>query len=114
MVAQRDGQFNFIGRKWGVINVGGAKVHPEEVEDVLVRHSSISMVRVSPRRNPLTGFVVAADLVLREPIDEAQFADLKRELREFCGSSLAHHKVPMYWQRVETIEVAAAGKVKRH
>ena len=55
----------FVGRRGGVINVGGAKVHPEEVEAALNAHAAVSASRVFSRKNPITGALVAAEVVLR-------------------------------------------------
>ena len=40
VVAERDGRYYFVGRRGGIINVGGLKVHPEEVEQIINRHAS--------------------------------------------------------------------------
>ena len=55
-----------MGRRGGVINVGGLKVHPEEVEAVINAHPWVRMSLVKARRNPITGAVVTADVVLAE------------------------------------------------
>ena len=48
----------------GVINVGGLKVYPEEVEAVINRHPLVRMSLVRTRKNPITGALVVADVVL--------------------------------------------------
>src|SRR5262249_13444692 len=58
IVELRDGRWHFIGRSNGVINVGGLKVHPEEVEAVINRHPQGRMALVRARRNPITGALV--------------------------------------------------------
>ena len=65
LVELRDGRYYFAGRRDGMINVGGAKVHPEEVEAVLNRHPQVRMALVKARKNPFTGAVVVADVVLQ-------------------------------------------------
>ena len=50
LVKRRDDRYYFAGRREGVINVGGQKVYPEEVEAVLTKHSAIRMARVWARR----------------------------------------------------------------
>ena len=59
------GRYYFMGRRGGVINVGGLKVHPEEVEAVINAHPWVRMSLVKSRRNPITGAVVTADVVLQ-------------------------------------------------
>src|SRR6202043_2960206 len=86
MLERRGDRYYFVGRRDGVINVGGLKVHPEEVEAVINRHPDVRMSLVRPRKNPITGAIVVADVVLR---DETAGADsrsgaLKGEIAEFC------------------------------
>ena len=67
-----NGRFYFRGRKGGVINVGGLKVYPEEVEAVLNADPRVRMSLVKARRNPLTGSLVVAEVVLADsesPVD---------------------------------------------
>ena len=64
LVELQGGRYYFRGRKGGVINVGGLKVYPEEVESVLNADPRVRMSLVRARRNPITGAVVVADVVL--------------------------------------------------
>ncbi len=66
MIEVRDGRCHFAGRRGGIINVGGLKVHPEEVETVINRHGAVRQSRVKPRKSPLIGAIVVADIVLTE------------------------------------------------
>ena len=54
IVEQRGERYHFVGRKGGIINIGGLKVHPEEVEAVINRHPQVrmSLVRPSATRSP--------------------------------------------------------------
>ncbi len=63
-VEERAGRYYFMGRRGGVINVGGLKVHPEEVEAVINAHPWVRMSRVRGRHNPITGAIVTADVVI--------------------------------------------------
>jgi acyl-coenzyme A synthetase/AMP-(fatty) acid ligase len=111
----RGERYYFVGRRGGIINVGGFKVHPEEVEAVINRHPDVRMSLVRPRKNPITGAIVVADVVLR---DEAAGAGarseaLKREIAELCRERLAKHKVPSMIHFVPTLAVSASGKLSR-
>ncbi len=55
MIDLRDDRYYFLGRRNGVINVGGLKVYPEEVEAVINRHPAVRMSVVRSRKNPLHG-----------------------------------------------------------
>jgi acyl-coenzyme A synthetase/AMP-(fatty) acid ligase len=63
IVERRGERYYFVGRKDGVINVGGHKVRPEEVEAVLNCHPGVRMSFVRGRKSPITGAVVVADVV---------------------------------------------------
>lgn len=118
IVELREGRYHFIGRRGGIINVGGLKIHPEEVEAVINRHPRVRMSLVSARRNPITGAVVAADVVLANPDaanpEPAMVESTKAEILATCRSTLAPHKVPASIRVVPALEVTASGKLGRH
>jgi acyl-coenzyme A synthetase/AMP-(fatty) acid ligase len=116
LVELADGRFYFRGRKGGVINVGGLKVFPEEVESVLNADPRVRMSLVKARRNPLTGSLVVADVVLSdgESSLDAQTAErVKSDLLNACRRTLAAHKVPAQLRFVPALELSAAGKLVR-
>ena len=107
----------FRGRKTGVINVGGLKVHPEEVESVLNGDARVRMSLVRARRNPITGAIVVADVVLTESVRTAlhqpEEARVKEELLAACRQVLAPYKVPTQLRFVAALELTPAGKLVR-
>ena len=111
----RDGRFCFVGRRDGIINVGGLKVHPEEVEAVINRHPEVSMSLVRSRKSPITGAIVIADVVLRTPplTDDSRAPVLQRDILQFCRGELALHKVPAAINFVPSLDVADSGKMVR-
>jgi acyl-coenzyme A synthetase/AMP-(fatty) acid ligase len=116
MVELEDGRYYFRGRMGGVINVGGLKVYPEEVESVLNADPRVRMSLVRARRNPITGAVVVADVVLANPANptESDAPDLvKNDLLDACRRTLAAHKVPAMLRFVPSLEFTAAGKLVR-
>ncbi len=113
-VELRDGRYYFMGRRGGVINVGGLKVHPEEVEAVINQHPWVRMSLVKARRNPITGAVVTADIVLKEGQGPAPpEKTLVHELTERCKKALAAHKVPALIRVVPALEISPSGKLVR-
>src|SRR6266850_2883394 len=64
IVEHRGDRYYFLGRRSGVINIGGQKVYPEEVEAVINRHPAVRMSVVRSRRSPITGALVIADVVV--------------------------------------------------
>jgi acyl-coenzyme A synthetase/AMP-(fatty) acid ligase len=117
MVERRDGRYYFVGRRDGIINVGGLKVHPEEVEAVINRHPGVQMSLVKARKSPITGAVVVADVVAKCELDRsgatAGTETLKSEILEICHRALAPHKVPATIRFVPSLNVAASGKLAR-
>jgi acyl-CoA synthetase (AMP-forming)/AMP-acid ligase II len=110
------GRYHFRGRKGGIINVGGLKVYPEEVESVLNADPRVQMSLVKSRRNPITGAVIVAEVVLSDgqnPADADAAERVKDELLNACRRSLAAHKVPALLRFVPGLELTAAGKLVR-
>src|SRR3989441_453288 len=118
MVERRGDRYYFLGRKSGIINVGGLKVHPEEVEAAINRHPAVCMSMVRSRRSPITGSLVAADIVLKAEPDPSgaggRIVDFRREILQICHDRLAPHKIPATIRFVPALEMAAAGKLARH
>ena len=116
-VELRGARYHFVGRAGGVINVGGLKVHPEEVEAVINSHPWVRMSLARARRNPITGAVVTAEVVLAEPVHGAPqrpaTETLTQEILEACRRALPAHKVPTGIRIVPALEVSLAGKLVR-
>jgi acyl-coenzyme A synthetase/AMP-(fatty) acid ligase len=116
MVELRDGRYYFVGRRGGIINVGGLKVHPEEVEAVINRHPNVEASMVSARKNPITGAIVVADVVVRagpEGSDISSAETVKHEILESCRRVLPAHKVPAAIRIVPSLDITASGKMAR-
>jgi len=121
MVELRGDRYLFAGRRGGIINIGGLKVHPEEVEAVINRHPQVRMSLVRGRKSPITGAVVIADVVLKDSAAKLRPADgpgelnrVKGDILQFCRDALPRHKVPAAISIVPTLDVAATGKLARH
>jgi acyl-CoA synthetase (AMP-forming)/AMP-acid ligase II len=111
-----ESRYYFRGRMGGIINVGGLKVYPEEVESVLNADPRVRMSLVRGRRNPITGAVVVADVVLATPANPAasDAPDVVRDdLLTACRSVLAAHKVPAILRFVPALKFTSAGKLVR-
>ena len=112
MVERRGDRYFFVGRKGGIINIGGLKVHPEEVEAVINRHPRVRMSLVRPKRSPVTGAIVIADVVLKSA-DGGGESEIKNEIFDLCRGALPRHKVPAAISFVPALAVAATGKLSR-
>jgi acyl-coenzyme A synthetase/AMP-(fatty) acid ligase len=116
VITTRAGRCYFAGRTGGVINVGGMKVHPEEVETVINRHPDVRMSLVRPKKNPITGAVVIADVVLAAADDRTneRKSEVKQEIIALCRESLTQYKVPVAIAFVQSLTIAESGKLARH
>jgi acyl-coenzyme A synthetase/AMP-(fatty) acid ligase len=117
LVELKEGRYYFRGRQGGIINVGGLKVYPEEVEGVLNADPRVRMSLVRSRRNPITGAIVVADVVLADTVkstlDDSQAESIKSDLLQACRGALPAHKVPAKLSFVPALEITAAGKLVR-
>lgn len=88
-----DGEYiRILGRKSEIINVGGRKVYPAEVESVLLQMDNVKDAVVVGERNLLTGNIVRAQINLFEPEDAKSF---KKRMRAFCRDKLETFKIPV-------------------
>jgi acyl-CoA synthetase (AMP-forming)/AMP-acid ligase II len=95
-----DGEWlRFKGRHNEIINVGGSKVYPAEVESVLLELDNVADVTVTGERSPITGQVVTATVRLVRPETPEDF---KVRMRQFCASRLSRYKIPVRIRLVET------------
>ncbi|MFA6596669.1 MAG: fatty acid--CoA ligase family protein [Ignavibacteriaceae bacterium] len=107
LLPDRNLQFKFVGRKNEMINVGGYKVNPGEVEEIINNHPGVIVSRVYGRKNSVLGNVLIADVTVgNQGVIEK---DLKRYLQEY----LQPFKVPRIINLVDAIEVTRTGKLKR-
>ena len=111
LVARRGERYVFVGRRGGIINVGGLKVNPEEVEAAINSHAGVRMSLVHARKSPLTGAIVAADVVRHA--GEAEDGALREEILESCRAQLDRHKVPAILRFVPALALTAGGKLLR-
>jgi len=117
MLELRRDRYYFVGRTGGIINVGGLKVHPEEVEAVINSLPNVRMSLVKARKSPITGAIVVADVVLQAETDLDDVSPagkaVKIEILETCRRALAPHKVPAAIRFVPSLEIGASGKLTR-
>jgi acyl-coenzyme A synthetase/AMP-(fatty) acid ligase len=114
MVELRGDRYHFVGRRGGIINIGGLKVHPEEIEAVINRHAEVRMSCAKSRRSPITGAIVVADVILADGSDASRSGEIHDKILADCRASLAPHKVPAMIKFVSSLDITAAGKLARH
>ena len=85
-----DGEYiKIIGRAKEVINVGGQKVLPSEVESIILEMEEISDCMVYGEKNAITGQTVVCDVVLNQEVE-----NIKKRVRVFCKDRLDAYKIP--------------------
>ena len=104
-----DGYFYIVDRKKDMINVGGFKVYPREVEDVLFEHPDIKEAGVIGVPDEFSGEVVKAFVVLKDPARRPP----EREVSDFCAERLAKFKAPKVVEFVPELPKTLIGKVLR-
>jgi acyl-coenzyme A synthetase/AMP-(fatty) acid ligase len=109
-VERRGDRYYFLGRRSGVINIGGLKVHPEEIEAAINRHPSVRMSKVRSKHSPITGSLVTADVVLETAADSD---GSRHDILRMCRDSLPAHKVPAVIRIVPALDLAPTGKLAR-
>lgn len=107
-VDKEQGLFRFKSRKNELINVGGYKVNPGEVENVLLSIEGVKQVLVYGKANSVLGNVLCADIQLEEGATLSN-VDIKKAL----ASQLQDFKIPRRIKFVEEFELTRTGKLKR-
>jgi long-chain acyl-CoA synthetase len=107
---EADGSLRLLGRMDDVVNCGGQKVSPDEVEEVLASHPGVAAVTVlgAPDPHGVLGQVVHAVVVARNP-----GAIQAEELMAFARTRLERHKVPRQIEFVDRIPQSVLGKAQR-
>ena len=90
--SEDEGFFRIVGRKEELINVGGEKVTPSEVESTLLEIPEIADCLVYGESNAITGQTVATEIVLKAKSDPKT---IKRMIKNYCRSKLSPYKVPV-------------------
>ena len=107
-VMDADGYLTITGRLKEIINRGGEKISPREVDDVLMDHPAVQQVVTFAMPHHKLGEDVAAAVVLREGTEATE-----REIRTFAATRLADFKVPRKVLFLEEIPKGATGKLQR-
>ncbi len=107
-VIDADGFLSITGRLKEIINRGGEKVSPREIDEILLDHVSVAQVIVFGAPHKRLGEEVAAMVVLHEGHECTE-----RELQQFVAARVATYKVPKKILFVEELPKGATGKLQR-
>lgn len=107
-VADEQGYFTITDRKKDMINSGGMKIYPREVEDILYEHPAVLEAAVVGVPDSYRGETAKAFVVFKDGETAS-----KEELAEFCKSRMAKYKVPKYYEFKDELPKSAVGKILR-
>lgn len=107
---KEDGTFKLLSRDSDFINVGGYKVNPSEVEEIIEALPEVMDVVVYGRDNKVTGKIVAADIKLNAGYTEAE---MKKNLYRVLKTKLQPFKIPRIIKVVDEIKANRSGKKVR-
>jgi acyl-CoA synthetase (AMP-forming)/AMP-acid ligase II len=106
-----DGEFiKILGRKSEIINVGGEKVYPAEVESVIHELDNVAEVTVFAEKNPILGNIVCARVRL---IKQEEIKLFTNRLKTYCKTRLQNFKIPIKVMLVDEIQITDRFKKKR-
>jgi long-chain acyl-CoA synthetase len=107
-----DGEYlRILGRASDLINVGGQKVYPAEVENLLLQLDNVQEVAVFGKPHPMMGQIVAARFNLKQPEPLDLF---KRRMNAFARERLARYQIPAFVEIVDESQFGARFKKLRH
>ena len=107
-VMDEDGYLTITGRLKEIINRGGEKISPREVDDVLMDHPAVQQVVTFAMPHDKLGEEVAAAIVLREGVESTE-----REIQAFAAEHLANFKLPRKVLFLDEIPKGPTGKMQR-
>lgn len=110
LVKVQDSRVYFVGRKTDIINVGGNKVHPAEVEQIVQSVPGVQDVRVFARTSSIAGQLVACEIV---PMAQCDAQRIREAVQAACVSQLAPYQRPRFIDIVDKIHLSDASKKKR-
>jgi acyl-coenzyme A synthetase/AMP-(fatty) acid ligase len=108
IITEKPLKFRFKSRKNDMINVGGYKVNPLEVEDAILSLPDIQNVRVYSKSNSVLGNIICCDVVCNnKQVNESS-------IRAYLQSKIQEYKIPRIIRFVDTLSITRTGKIKRN
>ncbi|MGH7678799.1 MAG: AMP-binding enzyme, partial [Gemmatimonadaceae bacterium] len=107
-VMDTEGYISITGRLKEIINRGGEKISPREVDEIMMQHPAVHQWVTFSMPHDMLGEDVAAAVVLKQGVEASD-----KELRQFAQSKLADFKVPKKIMILNEIPVGATGKLQR-
>ena len=93
--------YRIMGRKSSMINVGGEKVFPEDVEQILHDLDGLAEITIFGEENPIVGNIVCAKISLLPGVDRKEF---KSKFKKYCQERLPPYKIPVKLSFVSEVD----------
>ena len=108
-----DGEYiKILGRKSEIINVGGEKVYPQEVENIILKIPVVKDVFIYKESNQIIGNIVCADVHLNSVTEDRD--QIKKDIKSFCLKHLEPYKIPIKINFVQNQVHTSRYKKKRN
>lgn len=108
-----DGYFWFEGRDDDIIISSGYTIGPFEIEDVLVKHPTVTECAVVGSPHEERGLVVKAFIVATDPVAESEKEELIKELQDYTKKHTAPYKYPRRIEFIDELPKTSSGKIRR-
>ena len=108
IVSKNPLKFRFVNRKSEMINVGGYKVNPLEVEEAILALTGIKNVRVYSKSNSVLGNIICCEVVA------SSHQITESSIRTFLQSKIQEFKIPRIIRFVDSLSTTRTGKLKRN
>ena len=110
LVSIRNDRVIFLGRANGTINVGGNKVSPEKIENLISSIPRVNEVVAKGRRSSVLGSIIECEIVADNDRD---LADLRKDIQKTCKMALAPFEVPAIIKFTKSLPISRSGKLQR-
>ena len=101
----------FVERRSNLINTGGYKVNPAEIEECIMLMPEVNDVYVYGKSSSLFGNVVVCDIIVNLDVNRIEFTEMK--VLDFCRQRLQDFKIPRIFNFVDRFEINRTGKLKK-
>ena len=109
-VLQKNGYIKILGRKSEIINIGGEKVYPQEVENIILGFDNVADITVFGEQNAIVGNIVCANIVLNKKEDKKIFSS---RVKAYCKDKMQKYKIPVRINIIDKNQYSSRYKKKR-
>lgn len=102
--------YKILGRDSDIINVGGQKVYPREVEELLLKIENIADASVYGEKNSILGEIVCTNVVLNKDLNAVE---VKRLIKEYCKDRIEKFKIPVKVKIVKNVQSSRFKRTRR-